>query len=69
MQRVESATPAEILEGSLRWPMPGYFFRDEQSEFSGVLWLLHSFEDQPQVESPAGYSGDALSLFQFAYTE
>jgi hypothetical protein len=27
-------TPEEALEGSLRWPMPGYFAGDKQSEFA-----------------------------------
>lgn len=29
-----SLTPEEALEGSLRWPMPGYFARDKRAEFS-----------------------------------
>ncbi len=35
----QTLTPEEALEGSLRWPMPGYFSRQKQSEFKEFFTL------------------------------
>jgi len=35
----QTLTPEEALEGSLRWPMPGYFSRQKQPEFKDFFTL------------------------------
>lgn len=43
----QKLTPEEALEGSLRWPMPGYFYRSKKSEFREyyALYLTMRLKD------------------------
>ncbi len=44
----QTLTPAEALEGSLHWPMPGYFSREKRSEFTeySALYLMNRIQQK-----------------------